>query len=341
MSGCTKTTPKQLDVHVWEGYLPEEVVDLFEQETGIKLNINLVTDNGVMLNLLKGGGKADIIMPTQNATNRYYEAGLAQPIDLIKIANYEKISKYLREQSWAKWDGDKMGSGKVYAIPYIFGTTGLVINTSKYTKSLDDIGWEILFNTDLKDRVSSSDGMDSFMMILDLNNIPRESIITDTNDTLDKIRDNIIALKNNVLKFYKSGAEISDLMKNEEVWVGQIWDGGGRALAQFDTKFKYVLPKNGGMGWVDTFMIPKNAANPAGANSFIDFMVRPEIAAMVTEQSGFNTTVEGALDLTKEIDKELYRLTDEEVEKLKWNPNLSQEARSIIISFWEELSTIK
>jgi len=52
-------------------------------------------------------------------------------------------------------------------IPYIFGTTGLVINTSKYTKSLDDIGWEILFNTDLKDRVSSSDGMDSFMMILD------------------------------------------------------------------------------------------------------------------------------------------------------------------------------
>ena len=49
-----------------------------------------------------------------------------------------------------------MGSGEIYAIPYVFGTSGLVINTSKYTKSLDNIGWEILFDTDLKGRVSGS-----------------------------------------------------------------------------------------------------------------------------------------------------------------------------------------
>ena len=79
-------------------------------------------------------------------------------------------------------------------------------------------------------------------------------------------------------------------------------------------------------------MIPKEAANPEGANLFIDFMLRPDIAAMVTEQSGFNTTVEGALDMTKGIDKDLYRFTDEQLAKLKFSPNLSEEVMSIYYS---------
>jgi len=73
---------KSLDIHVWEGYLPEKVIDMFEQETGIKLNITLTADNGTMITLLEGGGKADIIMPTQNQVNRLYEQNLALPLDL-------------------------------------------------------------------------------------------------------------------------------------------------------------------------------------------------------------------------------------------------------------------
>jgi spermidine/putrescine transport system substrate-binding protein len=341
LSGCKDTESKQLDVYMWEGYLPEEVAALFEQETGVELNVNFVAENAIMLTLIQGGGKADIVNPTQSHVSRYYEAGLAQPIDIKKINNYENVSKSLRDQPWTKWDGQQTGNGETYAIPYIFGTSGLSINTSKYTGRIDNIGWEILFNKDLNGRVSSKNAFETLWIILAMYDIPRENFITDPQNTSEQIIDKAIELKNNVLKFYNSESEAIDLMKNEEVWVSFVYDGAARRLSQYDSKFKYVLPKNGGFGWTDTFIIPNTAKNPEEANLFIDFMLRPDIAAIVTEQGGFNTTVEGALDLIEGIDKDLYRLTDEQMEKLLWTPNLNEEQRSFLVSFWEEILTMQ
>lgn len=341
LSGCKQAVPKELGVYVWEGYLPEAAVKIFEQETGIKLNITFATDNSAMLTLLKGGGKADIIMPTQNQVNRFYEDGLAQPLDLKKIPNYAKVSAALKEQPWAKWDGKIMGSGDIYVIPYVFGTSGLIINTEKYTGSLDGIGWEILFEAALKGRVSSKNAAESLMLCLDTLGIPREKLLTDTQETLEAARPKVLELKNNVLKFYDTGAELLDLLKNNEVWVSHIWDGGGRKMMQFDPKFTYVLPKTGGLGWTDTFMIPKNAPNPAGAHMFIDFMLRPEIAAMLTNESGYTTTVEGALDKSTVNNKKAYSFTSDELQKLIWQPNFSEDVIAAYTTFWEEISTVK
>jgi spermidine/putrescine transport system substrate-binding protein len=339
--GCKQEIPKELNVYVWEGYLPEAAVKMFEEETGIKLNITFATDNAMMLTLLKGGGRADIVMPTQNQVNRFYEAGLAQPLDLKKIPNYEKVSKALKDQPWAKWDGSSMGSGDIYVIPYVFGTSGLVINTEKYTESLEGIGWDVLFDPELKGRVSSKNAAESLMLTLDVLGISREDLLTDTQNTLEAARPKVIELKNNVLKFWDSGAEILDLLKNEEVWVSHIWDGGGRKMVQFNVKFKYVLPKTGGLGWTDTFMIPKSVANPAGANMFIDFMLRPDIAAMLTAESGYTTTVEGTLEMAGGIDESLYTFSQEELEKLIWQPNFSEDIIAAYTTFWEEISTVE
>ena len=340
-SGCKQDLPKELNVYVWEGYLPEAAVKMFEEQTGIKLNITFATDNAVMLTLLKGGGKADIVMPTQNQVNRFYEADLAQPLDLKKIPNYEKVSAALKDQPWAKWDGSSMGNGDIYVIPYVFGTSGLVINTEKYTESLEGIGWEVLFDPSLKGRVSSKNAAESLMLTLDVLGIPREDLLTDTQSTLDKARPKVIELKNNVLKFWDSGAEILDLLKNEEVWVSHIWDGGGRKMVQFNSKFKYVLPETGGLGWTDTFMIPKSAVNPAGANIFINFMLRPDIAAMITSESGYTTTVDGALEMATGIDKNLYTFSQKDLEKLIWQLNFSEDIIAAYTTFWEEISTVE
>jgi spermidine/putrescine transport system substrate-binding protein len=341
ITGCKEITSKQLDIYVWEGYVPESVAALFEQETGIKLNINFIADSEKMLTLLKGGGKADIIMPTDPKINLFYEDDLVQPLDLKNITNYENVSKSLREQLWAKWDGNQMGSGEIYAVPYVFGTSGLILNTSKYTKSLDNIGWEVLFDKDYQGRVSSRNYITTVLLILDLLEIPRKSLVTDTQGTLEQIRDKTIALKDNVIKFYDTFAEIIDLMKNEEVWVSYIQDGQGRKLTQFDSKFKYILPKTGGMAWTDTFMIPKNAANTVSANLFINFMLRADVAATVIEQSGFNTTVKDALDMTKNIDKNFYRFTEAQMANFKWSPSFPEEVISAYTEFWEEMLIAK
>lgn len=336
--GCREEAPGELNVYVWEGYLPESAAQMFEEETGIKLNITFATDNAMMLTLLKGGGSADIVMPTQNQVNRFYEAGLAQPLDINEIPNYEKVSESLKNQSWAKWDGSSMGSGDVYVIPFVFGTSGIVINTEKYTKSVENIGWEVLFDPELKGRVSSKNAAESLMLTLDVLGIERERLITDTKNTLEEARPKVLELKDNVLKFYDTGAELLDLLKNEEVWVSHIWDGGGRKMMQFDPKFKYVLPKTGGLGWTDTFMIPSSAAYPEGAHLFIDFMLRPEIAGMLTAESGYTTTVKDALEALPAPDKDLYSFTDEEMSMLIWQPNFTEDTIEAFTTFWEEIS---
>jgi spermidine/putrescine-binding protein len=341
LSACeVKAVPAELDVYIWEGYLPDEVAEMFEEETGIKLNINFIADNASVFTLLKGGGHADIIMPTQNQVNRFYTEDLAQPLDLNKIPHYENVTDSFKDQEWSMWDGTQLGSGDTYVIAYVFGTSGIVVNTDKYNSSLEGIGWEILFDPELKSRVSSRNSAESLMICLDLMGIPRGNLITDTQGTLDAIRDKAIELKNNVLKFYDTNAELLDLLENEEVWVSHIWDGGGRKLMGSDPKFKYILPSTGGFVWTDTFMIPSSAENPDGAHKFIDFMLRTDIAALVTTESGYSTTIEGSIDLVEGINKDLYVFTDEELGNLIWQLNFSEDVVKAYNDFWEELSTV-
>jgi spermidine/putrescine transport system substrate-binding protein len=329
---------KSLNIYVWEGYLPQKAVELFEKETGIKLNISLAADNGTMIALLEGGGKADLIMPTQNQVNRLYEKGLAMPLDLNKIPNYKNVGDSFKNQTWSMWDGKVMGAGDTYVIPYVFGTSGLIINKNKYKGEISsNIGWNILFDKDLKGRVSSKNSAESIMICLDLAGIPRSDLLKDTNGTLEKVRNKVIELKKNVLKFYSTGAEIMDLLKNEEVWVSHMWDGGGRKLMANDPKFVYVLPETGGMGWADTFMIPANADNPEGAFSFINFMLRQDIAALVTAE-GNTTTVSGALDMADVSNKGLYKFTDAQLKSLVWQLNFPENVIDAYTTFWEEVS---
>lgn len=330
---------KSLNIYVWEGYLPEKAAKMFEKETGIKLNISLASDNGTMITLLEGGGKADLIMPTQNLVNRLYEQNLALPLDLTKIPNYKNVGNSFKNQTWSMWDGKALGAGDTYVIPYVFGTSGLIINKNKYKGAIDNnIGWDILFDKNLKARVSSKNSAESIMICLDLAGIPRSDLLKDANGTLEKVRTKVMELKKNVLKFYSTGAEIMDLLKNEEVWVSHMWDGGGRKLMSTDSKFIYVLPKTGGMGWSDTFMIPSGADNPQGAYKFIDFMLRPDIAALVTEE-GNTTTVTGAMDLANVESKELYKFTDDQLKNLVWQLNFPKSVIDSYTAFWEEIST--
>jgi len=330
----------ELTIYVWEGYLPQSVIESFEEETGITLNVNLISDNASVFTLLKGGGKADIIMPTQNQVNRFYDEDLALALDLDKMGNYQNVADSFKGQSWSMWDGSSMGAGDTYVVPYVFGTSGIVINTEKYEGPVEGIGWEILFDPQLKDRVSSRNSAESIMICLDIMGIPREDLLVDTEATLEKVRDKALELKDNVLKFYSTGAELLDMLNNEEVWVSHIWDGGARKLASGDAKFVYVLPSTGGFGWTDTFMIPKNADNPAGAHMFIDFMLQPEIAAIVVTEGGYTTTVEGSIGLAEGIDKGLYTFSDEEIADLVWQINFPEDVIAVYNSFWEELSTI-
>jgi spermidine/putrescine transport system substrate-binding protein len=333
-----KSKLKTLNIYVWEGYLPQKAVDIFEKETGIKLNISLASDNGTMITLLEGGGKADIIMPTQNQVNRLYEQNLALPLDLNKIPNYKNIGDSFKNQDWSKWDGKALGSGNTYVIPYVFGTSGLIINKDKYKGDINNnVSWNLLFDKDLKGRVSSKNSAESIMICLDLAGIPRSDLLKDANGTLEKVRSKVVELKKNVLKFYSTGAEIMDLLKNEEVWVSHIWDGGGRKLMAGDPKFVYVLPETGGMGWADTFMIPANADNPEGAYSFINFMLRQDVAALVTSE-GNTTTVTGALDIADIVNKEMYKLSDIQLKNLVWQLNFPENVIDAYTAFWEEIS---
>jgi len=185
--------------------------------------------------------------------------------------------------------------------------------------------------------VSTRNSAESIMICLDLEKIPRTDLLDDAESTLEKIKPRVLELKDNVLKFYGTGAEIMDLLKNEEVWVSHMWDGGGRNLMISDPKFKYILPSTGGLGWTDTFMIPESSQNKEGAYRFIDFMLREDIAALITEE-GNMTTVTGAIEKSNIENKEFFAYSEKQIDELVWQLNFPQDVIDAYTVFWEEIS---
>ena len=74
---------------------------------------------------------------------------------------------------------------------------------------------------------------------------------------------------------------------------------------------------------------------------FINFMLKPEVAGMLTAESGYTTTVNGALDFAGDVNKEIYTFSDDELKKLIWQPNFAEDIIEAYTSFWEEISAIK
>ncbi|MBR7888139.1 polyamine ABC transporter substrate-binding protein [Marinomonas sp. A79] len=293
-----------LNIYNWSDYMAPGALEQFSKETGIKVNYDVYDSNEALeAKLMAGGSGYDLVMPSNSFFERQLQAGVYQKIDKSKLTNYPNLDQTLAKQI------EKHDAGNQYNIPYAWGTIGIGYNTKMIEERLgttDIDSWDVLFNPSIAAKLQ-----DCGIAVLDspaemmsvVNNYRQVDPNSESKDELEASSKLMATAQDNV-KYFHSSKYISDLA-NGEVCVaigynGDILQSQSRAEeAEQGVDINFVIPKEGTLVWFDLMAIPADAPHADAAHKFIDFVLRPEIAAAISNYVYYavpNTAAEPLLD---------------------------------------------
>jgi spermidine/putrescine transport system substrate-binding protein len=306
LCGCGRVdNSKRLRILTWSDYVPADVAADFEKETGIHVELTL-SNNEEMVSKLHatGGAGYDLAQPSQDRIiSVQREFGLYRPIDLTQV-NLQQF----RPEILAVTRKIATLDGQVYALPYLWGSEGLVVN-SKETSIAD---YTDLCRADLKGRTSMRlrrPTIIAFAFALGKNPFELYDNPKAYEALLDDVGRTLSACKSIVRFFFDNRDQLLNGMRSGEVVAAMMWDTGGWTLNRENPNLQYVVPKSGALGWVDTFALPYKGRNDAGAYKWINFTMRPDIAARITRKVGNWTAARGTEDLVDQTMRAQYNTT--------------------------------
>ncbi len=303
----------------WGGYAPEDVIAAFEAETGHKVEVTL-SNNEEMIAKLRatGGGGFDLAQPSQDRiTGPQEEFGIYKPMDLSKIDESQFIASML-----AATKANTTVGGEVYGVPHVWGTSGLVVDTTKAGSVKD---YTDLCSPDVAGKVSYrlkrptligfafAMGMDPFAAYGD------EAAYI---EIMEKVEAKLKECKPNVKAYWGGGDELMNLVRSGEVVASMAWDTGGWKLNSDNPDITFVAPASGALGWIDTFVLPAKGQADQAAYDWINYVMRPDVAAKITESAGNFTASKGADENVSAELKAQYQASfpPEAVDNIKWYP---------------------
>lgn len=278
-----------VNVFNWEDYINEDVIKMFEEETGIKVNYMRFTLNeDMMVQVRTSPGSFDVVFPSDYAIERMIAEDLVQPIDFDKVPNAAQILDWLQTPDY---DPDHK-----YSVPYMWGTVGILYNTTKVEEPITS--WGQLFDEKYKDQVFMMDSpRDTLGIALKYLGY---SVNSKNPAEIQEAANLLIEQKQKgIVKAYQVD-ETKDKMVAGEAALALVWSGDAQYAINLNPDLAYVVPEEGSNVWVDGMVITKTAANPDNAHAFIDFLSRPEIAAMNVEYIEYSTPNQGAIELLGE-----------------------------------------
>lgn len=303
----------------WGGYAPDDVVAKFEEETGHTVEVTK-SNNEEMIAKLRAtnGGGFDLTQPSQDRiAGPQSEFGIYKPLDLSKIDEAKFIPSML-----ASTKGNTTVDGEVYGVPHVWGTSGLVLNTAEagdvkdYTDLCSDaVAGKVSYR--LKRATLTgfafAMGMDPFAAYDDED---------EYKEILDKVEAKLIECKPNVKAYWDGGDELKNLLRSGEVTAAMAWDTGGWQLNDDNADITFIAPESGALGWIDTFAIPSRGRADDAAYAWINFVMQPEIAAMITSSAGNFTASQGGDAGVDDALKAKYQKSfpQEAIDNVKWYP---------------------
>lgn len=317
--GLGTASGETLELLTWKGYAPKVLVDKFEQETGIEVKATY-SNNEEMIAKLRAtrGAGFDLAQPSQDRiafVQKKYT--IYQPLDLSRIKTDQIITSML-EAVVKNTDVE----GKPHAVPFCYGTSGLVVNT-KYAPEADD--YSALFNDKYKGRISYRLKRPTLIGVsfgMGEDPFARYSDPMAYKELMEKVGQALIEHKPLVKNYWANGDSLLQSMRSEEVHVAMAWDNGGWKLHEENPNIDFVAPKSGALGWIDTFALPAKAENLDAAYKWINFILRPENAAVFTNQEKYGTASKGAIKLTDESVRANFErsYTEADIDNINWYP---------------------
>ena len=321
----------QVVVYNWSEYIPQDILDNFTKETGIKVVYSTFESNEAMFAKVKllRGKSYDIVVPSGYFVDLLRRDKLIQELDLSRIPNLGNLDPKLLNQDY--------DPGNKYSIPYMWGATGLAYNT-KHVPEGSLTRWNQLLQPQFKGKIILTDDLrDAFGIALRAKGYsvnsrnPKE--IKDAYDFLAQLKPSIRVFDVTAIK---------QALISEEVWIGPIWNGDYLVAQEENDNLAYVFPEEGAVLWADSFVIPTGAVNLDNAYTFINFMLRPEVAMRCIEEYKYSSPNLKAIPLLPEElrDNSILVPGSKELQNSEFTTGIG-DALSVYEKYWEQIKTLK
>ncbi|WP_238364616.1 extracellular solute-binding protein [Mesobacterium pallidum] len=304
----------------WGGYAPEDVVAMFEAETGHTVEVTL-SNNEEMIAKLRatGGGGFDLAQPSQDRVmGPQMEFGIYKPMDVSKLNQDLFIPSMLKATM-----ANTTVNGDVYGVPHVWGTSGLVLNTAEAGDVVKD--YTDLCAPEVAGKVSyrlKRPTLIGFAFAMGEDPFAAYGDEAKYREIMEKVEAKLTECKANVKTYWGGGDELMNLVRSGEVTASMAWDTGGWKLNDDNADITFVAPASGALGWIDTFVLPAKGQSDDAAYAWINFVMQPEVAAKITAAAGNFTASAGADEFAEAGLKAKYQASfpPEAVDNIKWYP---------------------
>lgn len=283
-AACGGGGAKELHVFTWSAYLDPAVVAEFEKETGAKVvESNFSSNEEMRAKLQAGGGGYDLVCPTDYAVVQLVQDGLLQRIDLAKVPNRKHLSPQFRSPAY-----DPDGT---WSVPFRWGVTGIGWHADRVKDPPKS--WREFFAAAADGKLGKVSLLDDQREVLGaaLLALGRSPNSRDPKDVADA-KALVAAAKPNVAKFDSDDPATS--LVQGEMALAQGWSGQFANGRRDDPAVSFVVPSEGAFTYVDNWSVPKGAPHPDLAHAFLDFLLRPDVAAKLVNGNLYASVNEAA-----------------------------------------------
>ncbi len=309
---------KELNIYNWSDYIAEDTVPNFEKEFGVKVTYDTYESNEEMVAKLQAGASGyDIVVPSGYIVPVLVATDLAYSISKQYLTNWANVSPIFQN---LPTDPDN-----AHTVPWQWGTTGVAYRVDKIKATPDS--WGVFLDSALKGKMTQMDDeRDVIGSWLRYNGYSLNSV---NPDELAKAKADALKAKKN-LKAYLS-APVKGQLISGDVWLAQLWNGDTAQAKREQPNLSYILPKEGCTIWGDVMAIPKSAPHKRAAHEFMNYTLRPEVAAAISNTTGYGTPVLAALSLLK---TPVPYPTEEELKRLEFQVDLGKDTQA-----WDQIWT--
>ncbi len=318
---------RELYIYIWSEYIPDQVIADFTKETGIKVNISTYDSNEAMYAKIKLVGKGyDLIVPSSYYVGLMRDQGLLRPLDKKQLPNLGNLGKQFINQSF---DPDNS-----YSVPYMWGSTSIAVNTELLgpdtVHNLAD-----LWKPELKGKLLLPNDSREVMGIgLKVLGYP----INDTDPVhLERAFKKLQELIPSVRTFDSDSPK--QALLSGEVAAGVVWNGEAYIANSENPAIAYLYPKEGFSLWLDSFCLPKGAKNIEEAHLFLDFILQPKVAAIISGEMGYSSPNAKVGDyLQKEVrDNPIVYPSAADTARGEFLDNLDEATNQLYEHYWMKL----
>ncbi|MDR2192480.1 MAG: spermidine/putrescine ABC transporter substrate-binding protein [Endomicrobium sp.] len=290
-AGCSSKQPpsaletKELNVFFWTEYISESVVKQFEEETGVKVNFVTYSSNEDMMAKVKSSaeGTYDIVVPSDYAVKMMKEEGLLLEIDKSKISNLSNIEPSYLNRSF--------DPNNQYSVPYMAGAAAIVINKKKVSEKITSFAQ--IINPKYKNSIVALD--DSRAVIGAAANSMGYSFNPTDDAILEQVAKKVQELKPNIKLLDSDSPKTA--MLNGETSIGYMWNAEIAICLQESQDFEVVFPNEGCYLFLDNMCVLKGAKNKVNAEKFINFVLRDDISAKISQEYPYTNPNKAAVAL--------------------------------------------